>query len=159
MYNLTQFKNEIIAPSLKDINSYTAESTELLVMIAAHESGFGTYVRQVGGPALGPFQCEPATYDALWHWLETPGRDVLTKRLLNSNGLSSKPLAETMMFNLRLATQMARVFFLRFKEPIPDALDVDGLAKYAKKYWNTSLGKATVQDYESAYFFVTKGKK
>jgi hypothetical protein len=38
---------------------------------------------------------------------------------------------------------------MRFKEPIPDT-DI-GKAEYAKKYWNTELGKATINDYLTAY--------
>ena len=40
---------------------------------------------------------------------------------------------------------------MRIPEALPDESDLEGLAKYAKTYWNTWRGKATWQDYFEAY--------
>jgi hypothetical protein len=58
-----------------------------------------------------------------------------------------KPEAEQMIWDLRLATIMARVHYSRFSEPIPEAGDFDGLVEYYHKYWApnpamTTIGKA-----------------
>jgi len=45
----------------------------------------------------------------------------------------------------------ARIYLWRISEAIPDAADVDGLAEYAKTYWNTEAGKATPKLYADAY--------
>ena len=36
-------------------------------------------------------------------------------------------------------------------EALPEEQDIEGLARYAKKYWNTDEGKATWEDYFNAY--------
>ncbi len=113
----------------------------LLCMIAAHESGGFLYVKQVNGPALSFFQMEPVTYIdvcdyAVW-------RDYLPGEL------PSPP--ERLIFDAPFAAALGRLFFLRFSEPLPAEDDLTALAQYAKQYWNTALGKATVAQYESAY--------
>lgn len=119
-----------------------ASAVELLLMVAAHESGHFKYVQQINGPALGLFQMEPATYKEIRKYmLRHEDRFELIK-------CSS---AERMVIDVRYAAAMARIFFMRFPEALPCATDTRGLAKYAKKYWNTEAGKATVNDYESAY--------
>ena len=69
-------------------------STNLLCMVAAHESGGFKYCRQIGGPAVSIFQMEPATfYDVFQYFLAyslIPGRSsslgmasgILRKKIL-----------------------------------------------------------------------------
>ena len=45
---------------------FSTDAVELLMMIAAHESLMGKYIKQVNGPALGLFQMEPVTHDDLY---------------------------------------------------------------------------------------------
>ncbi len=112
----------------------------LLCMISAHESGDFHYVQQLRGPALSLFQIEPATFTDLCHYAK--------KRHFSINiELPSSPWR--LVFDQRFAAAMARIFFLRFNEPIPD--DLHAMADYAKQYWNTYLGKATAQQYFNAY--------
>ena len=116
-------------------------------MIAAHESVKGTYIAQLVGPARGIYQMEKATHDFLVGWMMTKKKD-LAKSVLS---LVVDKEADTMMYDLRYATAMARVFFLRFPEALPASTDVDAMAAYAKRRWNTSAGKATASDYKQAY--------
>ena len=44
------------------------------------------------------------------------------------------------------SVMMARIRYLPFPEKLPDAKDIKGLAEYFKRYYNSSLGKATVED-------------
>ena len=119
-------------------------AVNLLMMIAAHESGGFSYVKQVGGPALGLFQMEPASFfDTVRYMRERKDRF--------SNILSNELVPEYMAFYGPLAAAMARVYLMRFPEPIPAHDDIDGLARYAKKYWNTEKGKARWTDYRDAY--------
>ena len=63
--------------------------------------------------------------------------------------------------NMYLATAMARVHYYRVEEALPTRkaikhpeakLDwIIDMAKYAKKYYKTELGKATWQQYADAY--------
>lgn len=120
--------------------------TSLAMMCAAHESRMGTYLQQVKGPALGMFQMEPRTHDDLFdNFL------IQQPKLLNWVLDHSTPShhADQMAWNLKYSICMFRVFFMRFKEPIP--VSIYDQSKYLKKYWNTEAGKATAQDYYKAY--------
>lgn len=120
----------------------TSESAiRLLCMIAAHESGSFKYSRQIRGPALGLLQMEPGTFFDV--------SDYARRKGLLCSLLPADP--REMIFNFPLSVAMGRVFFLRIPEALPAENDIKGLATYAKRYWNTELGKATADDYLEAY--------
>lgn len=112
-------------------------AVRLLLMIAAHESGGFTYCKQKGGPALGLFQMEPPTHAHVIDYLKRSGRFAALRAL---------PV-ERLVIDVEYAAAIARVYLWTFPEPLPDADDLDGLAAYAKKYWNTNAGKATAEKY------------
>lgn len=117
-------------------------SVRLLCMIAAHESGGFRYVQQLHGPALSLFQMEPLTYQDVCEYARRKG---------HLSGELPCP-AERMVFDAGFAAAIARIFFLRFRESIPHEDNLTALSEYAKKYWNTSAGKATAELYEKAYW-------
>tara|TARA_R110002096_G_scaffold315227_3_gene509454 strand:- start:6003 stop:6308 length:306 start_codon:yes stop_codon:yes gene_type:complete len=53
--------------------------------------------------------------------------------------------------NLYYATAMARVHYYRVPEPIPLSDDIQGLALYWKKYYNTYEGKGTTTEFVHNY--------
>ena len=110
----------------------------LLLMIAAHESGGFTYCKQKGGPALGLFQMEPATFEFVMGYLKRTGKF----QAVNLN----TPL-ERLVIDVEFAAAMARVYLWTFPEPLPEPDDLEGLAQYAKKYWNTDQGAASAEKY------------
>lgn len=132
---------------------YSENAVDLLLMIACHESLCGRYTKQVNGPALGVYQMEPATHADLYANFISTRRDLdfsVSKFLPSSQTLvNKKSHVELLQTDVRYATVLARVFFMRFKEPIPDT-DFKR-AVYAKKYWNTPLGKATEDAYLNDY--------
>ena len=133
-------------PSYPTINR--KEAVELLMGTAAQESHLGKYRKQIGGgPALGIYQMEPATFDDIVkNYLSS--KPVLKEKIIEVSGvteLNSKDLVN----NDRLSTCMARVHYLRVKEGIPSSLD--GQARYWKKYYNTHLGVGTEEEYKSNY--------
>lgn len=113
----------------------------LLCMVAGHESGGFRYSRQIRGPALGLLQMEPDTFRDVSAYARRKG---LLHRLLPADPLD-------MVFSFTLAACMGRVFFLRIPRPLPGPDNIQALAKYAKQYWNTPLGKATADDYRKAW--------
>jgi len=117
-------------------------AVRLLLMIAAHESGGFMYCRQKGGPALGMFQMEPATYEFCRDYLARTGRFM---------AVPMNYPASRLVTDLILAAGMARVYLYTIPEPLPDADDLQGLAEYAKKYWNTEAGAATAEQYLKAF--------
>lgn len=145
--NKNQLVKYSIEPTLKAIGLYSESASNLLVMIAAHESVKGYYIVQTTGQAKGVYQMEDATHDYLLSWLKANKPDLYAK----VTALVVKPTAMTMATDLNYAAAMARVFFLRLPEALPAGSDVDAMAAYAKRRWNTNLGKATAADYKQAY--------
>lgn len=150
MFNNIQFRDLIIQPTLKGLGLYSQEAEDILVMTMAHESNGGDYLKQYpNGPALGAFQMEKGTFNDLWDRYLSD-KPEMVNRIMATCNLKQQPIAEEMIEDLALATSMARIYYLRVRSPIPK--DLDEMAAYAKKYWNTEHGKATAQDYLAAYF-------
>ena len=66
MFRADQFCEYVIQPALESIGMYSEPAEQLLLGTACAESNLGTYLHQVGGPALGVFQIEPATHTDIW---------------------------------------------------------------------------------------------
>ena len=148
MIDSKQLRELIIKPTLRYLEpeiTYSEAAVELLMMTCAHESRLGTYIKQVQGPALGIYQMEPATEEDIFRNFLDFKPSLLTK-VVNHTGLG-----EELIWNLQYATIMARVHYYRDSEALPDVEDVRALAKYAKRVYNTELGKATADDYLYAY--------
>jgi len=145
----------VIRPTLEKLDLWSQSAENLLLGTVAQESGMGTYLKQIGGgPALGIYQMEPATYSDIWdNYLayNAPLYRLVTlfisKINTGQNGLGAKE----MITNLAYATALARVHYLRVKEPLPPASDITGLALYWKKYYNTNKGKGTVDEFKKNY--------
>ena len=56
-----------------------------------------------------------------------------------------------MIGNLYYAAAMARVHYLRRPEALPPAGDVEALGQYWKNFYNTFLGKGTVEEFVENY--------
>jgi len=146
--NKQQLTDRIIVPALKDYGLYSDAAVELLLGTAAVESQLGTYVAQIGGPALGLYQMEPATHDDIWdHFLEY--RSGL--RLAIEYEFGKAPLADRLVHDLRYATLMARIHYLRVKESLPASGDIDEQARYWKTYYNTVNGAGSIAAFRKAY--------
>ena len=147
MLDKTQLR-ELITETLIELENQTGglikfsrDAVELLMMTAAHESILGTYIKQVEGPALGIFQMEPDTYNDIQN-------NFIQYRAVLRNLLDHR-MAEEIRWDLKLAIVMARVHYYRVPEALPTG--VDAQAEYAKKYYNTDLGKATAAKYKEDY--------
>lgn len=123
-------------------------AVELLMLTAATESELGRYLVQLGGPALGAFQMEPATHLDIWrNYLRfSPGQ-----RDLASAWCCADPVPDRMTWDLRYAALMARFQYRRWPEPLPDPTDVAAMAELYKLRFNTPLGAATVDGAAEAY--------
>lgn len=151
--NYNQFRSLIVEPTLQfldEVIPYSEEAVDLLMMTAAHESNGCSYIKQINGPALGVYQMEPATHEDIYkNFLKyNPKIKSLLKDFTIDAGILLQQ-GEDMVFNLAYATAMARVHYYRVPEALPNTLE--GLAAYAKKYYNTNLGKATAEDYLKAF--------
>jgi hypothetical protein len=159
MIDFNQFKEHVVVPTLKYLDSeipYSEEAVDLLMLTCAHESRGGTYLRQKGMTgdtgAFGVYQMELDTHD------DIHDNFINSRRCLR--GLISATLShnfdavDDLIANLTYATAMARVHYWRVAEALPSKDDTNYLSKlgdYAKKYYNTSLGKATSSKYVTDY--------
>lgn len=151
-YAPQKLRADIIRPVLKQLRLYSPAAENLLFGTCAHESKMGKYRKQVGGgPALGIYQMEPATYKSIWNDYLIY-RPELAKLVLEFSGHPCTPSADAMILNDKYATAMARIKYLSIPAELPAADDLEGLANYWKKYYNTPLGKGTpesfIKDYE-----------
>lgn len=148
----TQLLRYVIRPTLAAMGTASAAAEALLLGTAAVESQLGRYLHQAAGPALGIYQMEPATHDDLWrHWL--PARPVLRTQLLTwaaDTGVLPPP-ADQLIHDLRYATAMARLHYLRVPAPLPPAADLPALAEYWKRHYNTHLGRGTPEKFLRAW--------
>jgi hypothetical protein len=159
MIDRQQLEKFIIIPALNAINMYSDSAKMLLLYTCATESNLGTFVKQqFGGPALGIYQMEAGTYVDNWE-INIKDRDKRTEekdptkidflknRILSAANYKEIPPAETMVWDMRFATIMARLNYSRWEEPLPPAGDFDALIVYYYKYWRpnpsyTTIGKA-----------------
>lgn len=153
MINKEQLRELIIKPTLRYLDPeimYSEAAVELLMMTCAHESRLGTYIAQINGPALGIYQMEPVTEKDL-HDNFLDYRHDLSDQIHYLTCDLVTPVVPELVANLTYATAMARVHYYRDKEALPDKDDIQGLAMYAKRVYNTKAGKATWQSYAGAY--------
>lgn len=149
MLNKGQFRELVIRPTLNLLDLWSPAAEELVLGTALVESKL-TYLHQVGGgPALGLYQCEPATlHDILTNFLNynVSLRDRVLS--LKAHGLSSE---DNLVGNAFFSTAICRVHYRRVRASLPEAGDFEAMGLYWKRYYNTSLGAGEVQDYVNAW--------
>jgi hypothetical protein len=127
---------------------YSKKAEDLVCGTIAQESDYGLYRKQIGvGPALGICQIEKATFEDIKKNFLKYHKNIEAKICMVSH--VSSLVFEDMLSNDALSICMARVAYFRQKEGIPETLEEQ--AAYYKKYYNTPLGKATVQEYIEKY--------
>lgn len=152
MIDVSDLKQYIIRPPLEFLDLYSKEAESLILGTMAVESKLGLYLHQVNGVALGICQMEPNTHNDIWHcFLSATSKQELSKKILLYFGLSTRPHAELMLYNLRYAIVMCRLHYLRFSKPLPQMDDIQGMAEYWKQYYNTPLGKGSIEDFVNSY--------
>jgi len=142
-----QFR-EYVDSVLKFLNPvipYSRNARELLVLTAAAETEIGNYLWQIGGtmqdgPARGIFQIEVDTEFFLCDYIAKN----LALRYLVEKTMTAQD-SDNMVHSLAYQTAMARINYWTKPGALPDYRDVEGMAGYWKKYWNTFRGKGTVE--------------
>ena len=139
-YNRKQFE-DLIRRTLTalDPELCSDSAVNLLLGTAAQESAFGYYLKQMSGPAIGCFQMEPATF----RWIQQKYENEYTTVKFRT--------AESMEFDLRLAIIMCRLRYRPIAKALPEADDLTGLAAYWKEFYNSKLGKGTVEEFITNY--------
>lgn len=147
MWQPEAFKDTVIVPALLAVNSYSKAAERLVLGTAMTETGLRTIIQNGGGPGLGYFQMEPATHNDIWSNYIGAGKHA--DLLSGIRSLTSRPgYVDELGKNPKYAAAMCRIFYLRVREGLPNENNLNGLAQYWKKYYNTDLGKGTVRDFE-----------
>lgn len=155
MLDCSQFRSLIIEPVLSKLQLYSKDAEELLVFTCAAESLGGTLLHQIKGTALGIFQMEPNTYTDIWvNYIR--GRNQLATLMAIHMGCNRIPEVDRMIYDLHFATAMARIFYLRTMDKLPDATNVDLIWDFYKKHYNTEPGKAKKEDTIKKYQAFTR---
>jgi len=132
------------------MHSDSAENILVGTFLAESLINGQTYLRQLGGgPALGPYQMEPATHDDIFYryFSKRPAIAGRVKQLLaNAPG----PIFQ-LASNLAYATAMCRVRYWMAPRRLPEADDIEGLAAYWKQHYNTPLGAGTAPKFVLLY--------
>jgi len=133
---------------LTEADLYSAGSLALLMGTAKQESNL-EYIKQLGnGPALGLFQMEPNTERDIWSNYLIYRGNLQTKINQITNHTFAGPWLE---WDIAYQILMCRIHYLRVKEPLPNSNDIQGLAEYWKKYYNTINGKGAVEEFIKNY--------
>lgn len=144
-----QFRRNVIREPLMSVALYSQSAENLLFGIAAQESHLGKFVEQVGGgPALGPYQNERGSFEDAVSFLNENANKIFygkCKKIVEGKSIHD------LKTDFKLATIIARLYVMRFPEPLPKPDDIDGMAVYWKKYWNTVNGKGTVEQFVENY--------
>lgn len=135
--------------TLKETGLHSTDAVELIMGTFAQESNF-KYTRQLGGgPALGYGQMEPATFnDIVMKYLRH--KPDLMGKIMKACGIVTFEPAQ-LLDNKKLMISMTRVHYLRRPEPLPSSQDIEAMGKYWKKWYNTPLGKGTVEEFVENY--------
>lgn len=140
--NLMQF-TDLIWRVLRHHDLDSSAAVNLLLGTAAQESAFGTYLRQINGPALGVFQMEDQTFE----WLQEKYTELKTPTV----GQLRWAEFEMLEYDLWLAILFARLRYRVVPSPLPAAEDIRGLAEYWKQHYNTPAGRGTVEQFVKNY--------
>lgn len=151
MFYVEQFKDLIVRPALHDLGMYSEDAVALLIFTCAAESNGGRYLKQTGGPALGIYQMEPDTHTDLWQNYIIKSNHSLLTIMINNFSCGRMPDEERLIYDLRYASAMTRIYYARVKAPLPKSDDVSALWRYYKHYYNTLNGKAEPAHAISAY--------
>jgi len=144
--NIDHLRDLIIRPTLRELGMYSENAVELVIGTGMVESGFH-HLKQINGPAVGFYQCEPATYEDITDRYLKARPAMLAKIMAMVVG-NDVPGVSQIIWNLKFATAICRIHYWMKPDPIPDT--EEGRAAYWKQHYNTPLGRGTVEKYIAA---------
>jgi hypothetical protein len=143
----THITQDAHTPEREGVKYNSTAAINLLLGTACVESDCGHYIEQKnGGTALGIYQMERMTHDDIWHNYinHRPKLKAFMRGELGDTLLAVK--SDSLRWNLRYATLMARLHYYRITESIPTTTNTE-LAGYWKRHYNTEKGKGRIEDF------------
>lgn len=161
MLDPTELYIFVIQPALKFLNlpKEPKAAGVLLLGTALVETRLG-HIDQVDrdlfnpGPAFGIFQMERATHDDIWQNYLQFQPDIRTKVIASCAVWPERHLQ--LMGNMSYAAIMCRLKYRRAPAPLPAYNDIEGLAAYWKRWYNTELGKGDPRHFTEFRNILTK---
>ena len=139
---------KIIEKTLKKVDGlYSKEGVDLIYETGNTESRYMALEQGGGGPALGFFQCEPATMDDVWKNYVSY-RAPLKVQLWELGYKEDDRM--TFLSNIAVQAALCRLHYRRDSAPIPSWDDLEAQAEYWKRVYNTVIGKGTVTHFMKA---------
>ena len=135
---------EIISYATNKLGQGSEDADSLIFRTGMAESGYRA-LAQNGGPALGFFQCEPATRDDVLDNY-TAYRPNYEDALVDL-GFDMDERRLSFISNIAVQAAFARLCYLRAPKRLPKASDLEGQAKYWKTFYNTIKGNGTVEHF------------
>jgi len=171
MINSHHLRSLIVDPTLKWVNHYSINASDLVMGTFAKESELGYYLKQVGGgPALGIGQCEPTTGKLVVKWVNKncSAQEIKCFYLMCGETIGT-PFGEWMetklIYNLRVQTLFCRYLYLSIPKPLPKLVDFDekdeylyALGEYWDKYYNRNPRVGTAAEFVECYHKYVEGK-
>jgi hypothetical protein len=156
-----QLVRHIIRPTFRYIELWSP-SAEVIVLGTGLVESKLRYVDQIDkankpGPAYGLWQCEQPTHNDYWDSFlrfQNGLREKCSALVSRRNALF--PSVDELVFNLAYAAAMCRVHYRRVPDALPARDDAAGMAAYWKRYYNSPLGKGSVQKALPHFEFATK---
>ena len=144
--DVNQFKELIVVPVLRNLDLYSESAVNLIIGTAIIESDL-KYLKQLhDGPAVSIMQIEPTTYHDIITRVVDKYSNLLNK-IKVSCFVDSIPFdANWLIGNLNAAVAFARLKYYLDPEPLPKADDIQGLAEYYKRVYNTPNGSTAIED-------------
>ena len=139
---------KIIKLSLQHLGLDSEDARNLIYRTGKAESGYKTLQQYGGGPALGFFQMEPNTALDIWNnyvMYRPKYRDKLY-----SLGFDDGALEFCLLSNIGLQAAFCRLHYRRVPSALPASDNLEGQARYWKKYYNSDLGKGTIKHFMEA---------
>jgi len=146
MINPEYLCRHVIRPVNSLLGMQSRSADRLVLYTMATESDL-MYVRQrPSGPARGLGQVEPATHEDIWtNFLDY--RPELAERVLTLIAPDFAPTPDKMIANHWYSAAMVRLKYYRDPEPLPQPADIENMAEYWKRVYNTPQGKGKVSDF------------
>ena len=140
--NVDQFRIYIVRDALKAAGWWSQAIENLIVATGIVESGLDKLVQDGCAVAKGVFQIEGRTYTDVIDYIKRDSEKV--KAILSACNMQELPDdAESVIWNLRYAVLITRMFYYRIPEILPKSDEFKELYNYYKRYYNSAAGAAT----------------
>ena len=164
MIDPDQFRELLLEPTLKKMVRWgfagADEPAAINLMLGTcwAESQGGTYLHQVGGPAMGIYQVEIPTHTDVWrNYLRYSSRAAHVVNILPLDARPDEAYGmnadwhNQLITNLEYAVVIARLLYYRQSFEWPDQDDLEALGAIWKEFYNTHKGAGSVEHFVHSY--------